>query len=60
VFIAMDGRPREARGLLEQTLRTFPQGRSAAISILEQALAGDPAAVGPLLNLAKPARVPPA
>ena len=58
VFIAMDGRPREARGLLEQTLRTFPQGRSAAISILEQALAGDPAAVGPLLNLAKAARVP--
>ena len=60
VFLAMDGRPEDARGLLEKALRTFPQGRSAAISILEQALAGDPAAVEPLLNLAKAARVPPA
>jgi len=52
-LLAMDGRPREARGLLEQALRAFPQGRSAAISILEQAVAADPAAVGPLLALAK-------
>jgi O-antigen ligase len=53
VFLAMAGRPEEARRLLGQALRTFPQGRGMAISILEQALAGDPAAVGPLLDLAQ-------
>ena len=52
-LLAMDGRSREARDLLDQALRAFPHGRSAAISILEQALAADPAAVGPLLALAR-------
>jgi O-antigen ligase len=56
VFLAMEGRQKEARSLLERTLRTFPQGRSVTISILERALAADPAAVGPLLELAKAAR----
>lgn len=52
-LLAMDGRSKEARDLLGEALRAFPHGRGAAISILEQALAADPAAVGPLLVLAK-------
>ena len=53
VFLALDGRPQEARALLASALRTFPQARGATIAILEQALPTDPPAIGALLEAAK-------
>jgi O-antigen ligase len=53
VFLALGGRSHEARALLADALRTFPQARGASIALLEQALAADPAAVGPLLAMAR-------
>jgi len=41
------------RSLLARALRTFPQRREATILILRQALPADPAAIGPLLALAR-------
>ena len=60
VFLALDGRARDAQALLAQALRTFPQARGASIAILEQALPADPAAIGGLLQAAKGARASPA
>ncbi len=60
VFLALDGRAEEARALLAHALRAFPQARGASISILEQALPADPAAIGGLLEAAKGARASPA
>lgn len=53
VLLAFDGQAAEARSLLAQTLRTFPQRCHATASILQQALAADPGAIEPLLALAK-------
>jgi hypothetical protein len=53
VFLALDGKAEKARSLLERALRTFPHRRVATISILEQALAADPAAIEPLLAMAR-------
>jgi hypothetical protein len=57
VFLALDGKVPRARGLLARALRTFPHRRDATILILEQALAADPTAIGPLLVIAKSAPV---
>ncbi|HEX4798883.1 MAG TPA: Wzy polymerase domain-containing protein [Burkholderiales bacterium] len=58
VFLALDGKTEKARSLLERALQTFPHRRVATISILEQALAADPAAIEPLLATAKSAYDP--
>lgn len=55
VFLALDGRPEQARALLARALRTFPHAHGASIAILEQALAADPAAIAALLQVAGPA-----
>lgn len=53
VFLALDGKPQEARAALELALRTFPHARSASMAILEQALPADASAIGALLDAAK-------
>jgi hypothetical protein len=58
VFLALGGNAEKARSLLERALQTFPYRRVATISILEQALAADPAAIEPLLAMAKSASDP--
>ncbi len=55
VFLALDGKAEKARSLLERALQTFPHRRVATISILEQALAADPASIEPLLAMARSA-----
>ena len=57
VFLAFEGRAAEARSLLARSLQTFPHRRDATILILEQALAADPTAIGPLLVIARSAPV---
>jgi len=58
VFLALGGNAEKARSLLERSLQTFPYRRVVTISILEQALATDPAAVEPLLAIARSAYDP--
>jgi len=58
VFLALGGSAEKARSLLERALQTFPHRRIVTISILEQALATDPAAIEPLLAMAKSAYDP--
>jgi len=58
VFLALGGNAEKARSLLERALQTFPHRRIVTISILEQALATDPAAIEPLLAMAKSAYDP--
>ena len=53
VFLALGGNAEKARSLLERALQTFPYRRVVTISILEQALAADPAAIEPLLAMAR-------
>jgi len=53
VFLALDGQADAAQRLLVRALRTFPHLCKASVSILEQALAADRAAIEPLLALAK-------
>lgn len=53
VFLAYDGRGSESRRVLAQALYTFPRRRTETLDILTQALAADPAAIEPLLALAK-------
>jgi len=53
VFLAFDGKVERAQGLLERALRTFPRRDGDTISILERALAADPAAIEPLLVMAR-------
>jgi O-antigen ligase len=52
-WLALDGEAEKARRLLERALQTFPHQRPATILILEHALGADPAAIEPLLVLAK-------
>lgn len=53
IFLALDGKSYDARALLGNALGTFPQARGASVSVLEQALAASPAAIGPLLAMAR-------
>jgi len=53
VFLAFDGQPEKARGILERVLHTYPNQRETTISILQQARPADPAAIEPLLTLAR-------
>ncbi len=53
VFLAFDGKAENARGLLARALATFPHRLDATLLILEQARAADPAAIEPLLTVAK-------
>jgi len=57
VFLAFADKLPEAQSLLARALRTFPHRRDATILILEQALAADPTAIGPLLVIARSAPV---
>jgi len=54
VFLALDGKPEEGRGLLARALKTFPHRLDATIRILEQARTADPGAIDPLLAMARP------
>ena len=58
VFLAFADKLPKAQSLLARALRTFPHRRDATILILEQALAADPAAIEPLLVMAKRTPVP--
>jgi hypothetical protein len=53
VFLALDGKAEEARGLLARALEMFPHQLDATILILEQARAADPSAIEPLLATAR-------
>jgi hypothetical protein len=53
VLLAFDGQAERAREVLERSLRTYPQRREAMVSILEQGRPADPAAIEPLLAIAK-------
>ena len=53
VFLAFADKLPRAQSLLARALRTFPHRRDATILILEQALAADPAAIEPLLLMAR-------
>jgi len=53
VFLAFDGQTGAARSLLARALRSFPQHCRATASLLQQARAADPAAIAPLLALAR-------
>ncbi len=53
VLLAFDGQAQDARQLLFRSTRAFPHLCRATVSILEQALAADPAVIAPLLALAK-------
>lgn len=55
VFLAFDGKVQEARGLLARALETFPHRLDATILILGQARTADPAAIEPLLDMARKA-----
>lgn len=52
VFLAFEGEAQRARQLVEKSLRTFPHRRDHVITILNQAYAADPDAIGPLLRAA--------
>jgi O-antigen ligase len=54
-FLALDGRAEQARTLLAEALRVFPQRHAATVVLLEQALAADPEKVAPLLAMAEAA-----
>ena len=58
VFLAFAGQSAEARRLLAQAMHTSPQRCQETVGILAQALAADPAAITPLLVLAKDAGGP--
>ena len=58
VFLAFDGQAAAARRLLAQAMYTFPKRCTETIGILTQALAADPAAIEPLLALARSASRP--
>ncbi len=58
VFLAFDGQAAAARKLLAQAMHTFPKRCTETIGILTQALAADPAAIEPLLALARSASRP--
>lgn len=49
VYLALSGNQGEARAVLAEALRTFPQWRGETLGILERATATDPTAIGPLL-----------
>jgi hypothetical protein len=51
-FLALNGDAKDARALLERSLRSFPHLRPATIAILEQASTADAGALEPLLALA--------
>jgi O-antigen ligase len=53
VFLALDDRVEEARGLLAQALKTFPHRLDATILILREAHTADPDAIEPLLAMAR-------
>jgi len=55
VFLALDGRAEQARTLLAEALRVFPQRHAATVTLLEQALATDPEKIAPLLAMAEDA-----
>jgi O-antigen ligase len=55
VYLALAGNERQARALLADALRAFPQKRGATVGLLERARITDPAAIGPLLVLARTA-----
>jgi hypothetical protein len=56
IFLAFDGRAEAARTLLMAALHAFPQRHAATVMLLEQARDTDPAAIAPLLAMAKDAR----
>jgi len=56
VFLALDDRVEEARGLLAHALKTFPHRLDATILILKQAHTADPDAIEPLLAMARAGR----
>jgi hypothetical protein len=56
IFLAFDGRETEARTLLAAVLYAFPQRHTETVMLLEQAFEAGPAAVAPLLAMAKDAR----
>ena len=58
VFLAFAEKLPKAQSLLARALRTFPHRRDATILILEQALATDPAAIEPLLAMARSGPAP--
>jgi hypothetical protein len=58
VFLAFDGQAAEARSLLARALQSSPLQCQATVSILQQALASDRGAIGPLLVLARDASRP--
>ena len=53
IFLAFDGQAAAAHELLAKAMYTFPKRCTETIGILTQALAADPAAIEPLLALAK-------
>jgi O-antigen ligase len=55
VFLALDGRAEQARSLLAEALRVFPQRHAATVMLLEQALVTDPEKIAPLLAMAEAA-----
>jgi len=56
IYLAFDGQADRARTLLAAALHAFPQRHGATVSFLEQALDADPAAITPLLEMARDAR----
>lgn len=52
VLLALDARGDEAKRLLARALHSFPRRRDDTLSIIEQAYAADPGAIGPLLEIA--------
>lgn len=53
VYLALNGNDGKARALLTEALRTFPQRRGATVGLLEQASVTEPAAIAPLLTIAR-------
>jgi hypothetical protein len=57
-FLAFDGQAVAARSLLAHAMQSFPHRCKQTVSILEQALAADRAAIEPLLALSRDASGP--
>jgi hypothetical protein len=53
IYLALDGREKEARRQLVAALHAFPQRHTVTVRLLEQALVADPVAIAPLLALAE-------
>lgn len=53
VYLAMDGNEGQARALLTDALRAFPQRHGATLGLLEQASATGPTSIAPLLAVAR-------